>query len=200
MLESECEAEATLLDALAFIDAFSSDSPIEPAFAPPVKRKKRNSRPHRERVRSEIERLRGDAEALETTLARMKQQSAERENKAVTAVINGSPSTAAQFDGHRLQAHGTDRWMEIVVEEYRRRRQTEDTNRLLKKLLHRQTIAIHASQAALALQFTKEVRVCVSGCPVKKAADLSLPVGSPCALWIPATHGSVRRQYIRVVM
>lgn len=152
LLESEREADATLQDALAFIDAFETET--VPNLA--VNRPKRAKRPHRERVKSEIERLRNDAEALEATLVRMKQASGFQARKKIQVVVHGSPSTTAQFDAHKT--HATDGWMEIVVDEYRRRRQAETTNQQLKGLLAKQTKVIQASQAALAYQFTKEVR------------------------------------------
>lgn len=155
LLENEREADATLQDALAFIDAFEAET--VDAAASTVKRAKRAKRPHRERVKSEIERLRNDAEALEATLTRMKQASGFQARKKIQVVVHGSPNTAAQFDSHKI--HATNGWMEIVVDEYRRRRQAEATNQQLRSLLAKQTKIIQASQAALAFQFTKEVRL-----------------------------------------
>lgn len=174
LLQSESESTATLCEALAFIDAFEAQE--EPTASTsggdsspglqPIKPKKKRS--HRDRVKSELQRLRNDASALEVTLTRLKQslRYSVRESDPRSQQWRPIAATAAQLE---IQSRGTDTkhrssdprvaaWMEIAIDEYRRRRQSEATNRQLKDLLAKQLKLARTSEAALAFKLTEAVR------------------------------------------
>lgn len=171
MLLVESEAGATLHDALAFIDAFegestssnssggdadvSSGESTAKSKAGPAKKKKRS---HTERVKTELERLRTDAEALENTLKRLKQKSFEMK-------LLAADSSPLQLDSHSnsssLVAGRKDprmvRWMTIVMEECRRRRESEALNRRLRAMLAKQVSMVQTSESALSLKYSDAV-------------------------------------------
>lgn len=167
------ESEGALQEALAFIDAFEADAATssssgdadasldettKPTSAP--RRKKKRS--HTERVKTELERLRNDAEALENTLKRLKQSTPNRPQSQLA--VRWSPSVSGDFDKNSLRlTRGVKdpvatMWMEIVVEEFRRRRESEVLNSRLRAMLLKQVGMIQASQAALSSKFTDSVR------------------------------------------
>lgn len=174
LLENEPEALATLQDALAFIDAFEAEtlaqSGEEATPGESTNRSRRRcvpsstgarssqkKRSHTERVKCELERLRKDAEALEATLKRLKLRSSE------TLAVRWAPSPVGrQSSSLSWPSKGSGprvaTWMEIVMEEYRRRRESEALNRRLRVMLSKQFNMVQASEAALSFRFTDAVR------------------------------------------
>lgn len=162
-LDDEREANATLQDAFAFIDAYGDDSrhgcasstpmtagvKAEPQDRP-VKKKKLE---HRDRVKGELQRLRAEAEILEATLLRLKvPQIAHPKSHGLLA---RSPMDVQSFDAHA----STPKSMEIVVREYRQRKASETTNQKLKALLAKQLKVARSPGSALTHQLSGEVRV-----------------------------------------
>lgn len=154
----EHEANATLADALAFIDAFESENvashtPLVHSPAP-SRRKSRGVRP-----KSEIERLRQQVDKLEAALEQLKHTDSQTE---LLTKRYSSPCAVSQVDDAAMSIVGCalpqSKWMEILVQEHRRRRQAEVTNCQLKVLLAKQIQMIQSSQAAFAYMFTEAVR------------------------------------------
>lgn len=157
-LQSDHEANATLCEALAFIDAFdtSTSSSATGDYSSGVKKK----RSHRDRVKSELQRLRNDASALEVTLTRLKQSlrrsiqesSSQSHQRRPVSLIDSTADADSTSNDPRVAA-----WMEVAMDEYRRRRQSEATNRQLKDLLAKQIELVRASEAALVFKLTEAV-------------------------------------------
>lgn len=165
LLLMESEANATLHDALAFIDAFEGQSTSSNSSGgvwseestkskAPAKKKKRS---HTERVKNELERLRTDAKALEATLERLKRSSSEMKQ----LVAGARP----QVDSHSSSSLVVGRkdprmvqWMAIVVDECRRRRESEALNRRLRAMLAKQVNMVQVSESALSLKISDAVR------------------------------------------
>lgn len=129
---------ATLEAALAFIDAF------EPKDNVLKKRSTADKRSRRLPVKEELQQLRRLVPELETALARV-----------------------IESRGWHLPAQRSV-WMQNAAHEYRRRRQTETTNRQLKRMLAKLLGSIQASRDAVLQPMAKEVglRRCVlwNGC------------------------------------
>lgn len=168
-LQSEYESNATMCEALAFIDAFEAQESASTSgdSSPGRLQKTKKKRSHRDRVKSELQRLRNDASALEVTLTRLKQSlrysvrgsdpRSQRWRPIAAQLEVQSPGTVTErSDDPRVAA-----WMEIAIDEYRRRRQSEATNRQLKDLLAKHLKVTRASEAALAVKLTEVVRFAV---------------------------------------
>lgn len=104
---------------------------------------------HTQRVKSELEQLRNDAQALEAVLKRLKK------NAAVLAAHWSA--SAPPGSGRGLSPSGSE-WMGIVVDQCRRRRESETLNRRLRAMLSKLVLTVHASEGALAFKFTDAVR------------------------------------------
>lgn len=111
-------------------------------------------RSHTERVKGELEQLRNDVQALEAVFKRLKKNTA-------VLTVHWSPSTPPD-SGRGLSQSGSE-WMEIVVEQCRRRRESEALNRRLRSMLGKLVSTVHASEGALAFKFTDAVRYQCSG-------------------------------------
>lgn len=160
----EREANATLQDAFAFIDAYRDEAPhayalswaetgaasvkMEPQDRP-VKKKRME---HRERVKGELQRLRTEAEVLEATLLRL-QRSPPSFRKA-HGLLARSPADVQSFNARGASSES----MEVVVREYTRRKASETTNQKLKALLAKQLKAARSPPCAMAHQLSREVR------------------------------------------
>lgn len=156
------DESASLLDALAFLDAYEGPSPRHEtsssssvgAPSSPEQEPQRKSRSstttaapklrHRDRMKAETLRLQREAEALEATLAKLQ-------------------ANAQAFDTQALERwRGPDstgsKWKEVVVHEYRSRRRSEITNRKLKVLLAKQLKMVKSSEGFLQSKMEEEVR------------------------------------------
>lgn len=145
--------DASLIDALAFLDSYDHHSPatlaLPPAFvtAPvampqlsvPAKTQRGNGNHHltrnRGKQKAELERLRLDVKVLESRLARLKKSS---DSMSMTA----SSSSSSEDDGmdDRLTSTNTltAAWKLVAVRQYQRRKQSEIMNRDLKRALANQ--------------------------------------------------------------
>lgn len=126
--EDERETLAMLEDVLAFIDAFDQPRERDAALkddgmslqcktsASGTSRPKKIA--HRERVKAEIQQLRHEAAVLELWLERL-------ETNCSPAAENARSSAAAW---------SASAWMDILVQEFQRRKRSEATNRKLKAM------------------------------------------------------------------
>lgn len=147
----ELEEDATLQDALAFIDTFDNENaypaPSAERRSAALKRTSKGARP-----KFEIERLRRQVAKLEKTLEQLKSADTQSNRRY------SSPSAVSQVHDASSHSPSQSQWMEILVQEYRHRRQAELTNGQLRALLSKQIQMIHSSQAAFAYMFTEAVR------------------------------------------
>lgn len=165
---SEELASETLQDALAFIDAFElssysedqdpvvltssspgASSPELEAVTVVAKRRSTSSsgtaRPRkRQSAKNELERVRLDVKTLEQTLVRLKAgRSAER--------LESDSSSVAKRELESM-------WMDFAVRQYRRRQQSEATNRQLKRAVAKQLKIAKYLEVQLERRTLAEVR------------------------------------------
>lgn len=145
------ESSATLQDVLAFIDAYEGDAANPTAtccMRTPQRGNAvdpRKSRSQSYRIRTEILRLRREAQALEARIAELTSSDISYEQKLMA--LNALNSNALR----------SKRWIETVLHEYRRRRESERTNRQLKALLDKQMRIIQASETAFGVFTDTEI-------------------------------------------
>lgn len=157
----ERESHAALEDALALVDAYDGEiylqlpSTVDGSSSQETKRRIRRAKasklPYWDRARAELSRLRHEIEVLETMLARLNKR------QPVDTTIKSSEkqlSSDNQVDG----AKESVRWTDILVQEYRLRRESELKNSKLKALAARQARAAADIQGALGLLFNRTVR------------------------------------------
>lgn len=154
-LDDERETLATLEDALAFIDACEQQKEdesvcVSQAMPSKTKRSRRNGvttkkTAYRERVKAELQQLRHEAAALELWLTRIK-LSHIYSDAAVTRI------------DHSIIPHSLNsQWIEVLVREFQRRRQSEAKNLKLKALVKRLVKAARSPDQALANRLSNEV-------------------------------------------
>lgn len=147
--DAESDSSATLQQVLAFIDACDAEAVDE---APRVRGKRGRPkqtnavRPHSYRVRDQVQRLRRDAEQLETRLAQLKNGTGHHYELQLVLL-----------QALNVSAHASKRSIETVLLEYRRRQESECTNRQLKALLTKQMRLIRASEAAFGVFTNAEI-------------------------------------------
>lgn len=166
-LDDERETLATLEDALAFIDAHEQQQKEAVLAVDRIRRFKPTQRAsgigastkklaHRERVKAELLRLRYEAAALEICLTRLKLKRA-FPNGAGAASTDSSTDVIAKHSSAVHRSVVSTKWIEIVVREYQRRKQSEAANRQLKALLRRLSKAAKSPEKVLVTGISKEV-------------------------------------------
>lgn len=158
----ERESHAALEDALALVDAYDGEIYLQRpgeddgSSGQETKRSRRRAQasklPYWDRARAELSRLRHEIEVLEAMLTRIKKSG---------PIVSCGGSSEDQLpldhkaDGAQLES---TRWTEILVREYRLRRESELRNSKLKALAVRQNRAAAEIQGSLGLLFNRTVR------------------------------------------
>lgn len=122
MNEADHDTSATLEEVLAFIDACDPDK----SASSTAQLKAVESRKSRSQVGHEIKRLRREAKYLEMRLKQL---------------ISGSKNDSETLQALKTNV-GQSKWIQTVLEEYRRYRQSKRTNRELKALVAKQSQVI----------------------------------------------------------
>lgn len=150
--DDESESSATLQDVLGFIDSYEETA--AETISPRDKRRPksanaadtRRARSQSYRIRDEMQRLRREAEALETRIAELK--SGTDKNYELQLMMLRLLNS---------NAHRSKRWIETVLQEYRRRQDSERVNRQLKALLAKQMHVIQSSETAFGVFTDTEI-------------------------------------------
>lgn len=150
----EGEAIATLEDVLAFIETCdtdggaSSSSSSSVALVPHARtaKKARATVSQSYRTRDEMLRLRREAVQLERRLIELK--------SGTDTVYEKRLAELQILNSH---AHESKQWIELVLRAYKRRQESERTNRQLKALLDKQIQMIRATESAFGV-FTNAVK------------------------------------------
>lgn len=157
----ERESHAALEDALALVDAYDGEIYLEHpgeedgSSGQEAKRSrcraKASKLPYWDRARAELSRLRHEIEALEVMLIRLKKAG---------PMVSSSRSSENQLPlDHKVDGAQSEsvRWTEILIREYRLRRESELRNSKLKALAARQARAVAEIQGSLGLLFNRTV-------------------------------------------
>lgn len=168
------ENEDALQDALAFIDTFevetttssnSGDADVSSGESPtPKSVPRRKKRPHTERIKSELEQLTRHAQALEIKLKRLKQQPKAQLGKD-QLLVSWGPNAVPHYDVDSSSNLSVNRagepptpWMDIAVEEFRLRRESEALNHQLRVTLAELIREVGTTDATMAPKLKDEVR------------------------------------------
>lgn len=166
-------ASSALQDVLAFLDDYeevSSASPVAldcpgwpdaEAISPVTEKQTSDGTEKRKRIRdrskpkAELERLRHDVELLEIKLARLK--TASDAAQGLSSRLQTFSDESADGDDEPMTALAAA-WKLAAVRQYQRRRQSEITNRNLKRVLAKQLKVAKLLESLYAQRSTQQVR------------------------------------------